>query len=57
VWALRYDPATKKVISNQTIRQSGTPVLTFGEDDDGEVYFASEQEIFTFAPKQVSEGN
>jgi glucose/arabinose dehydrogenase len=57
VWALRYDPATKKVVSNQTIRQSGAPVLTFGEDDDGEVYFASEQETFTFAPQQASEGN
>jgi glucose/arabinose dehydrogenase len=57
VWALNYDPATKKVVSNQTIRQSGTPVLTFGEDDEGEVYFTSEQEIFTFAPQQANEGN
>jgi quinoprotein glucose dehydrogenase len=56
VWALRYDPTTKQVTSNRTIRQSGTPVLTFGEDDQGEVYFTSENEIFTFAPKSTSEG-
>ncbi len=51
VWALWYDPATGKVTANRSIREHGPPVLTFGEDDDGEVYFASEREIFTFAPK------
>ena len=50
VWALWYDPATKKVTANRSIRPSGTPVLTFGEDDDGEVYFTSEREVFTFTP-------
>jgi glucose/arabinose dehydrogenase len=53
VWALSYDPAAKKVTANRTIRPSGTPVITFGEDDLGEVYFASEREIFTFAPKST----
>lgn len=51
VWALSYDSTTKKVTANRTIRESGTPVLTFGEDDDGEVYFVSESEVFTFAPR------
>jgi glucose/arabinose dehydrogenase len=51
VWALRYDGATNKVTANRTIRPSGPPVLTFGEDDEGEVYFTSEREVFTFAPK------
>ena len=48
VWALRYDFEAKSVISNRTIRSSGSPVLTFGEDDQGEVYFTSERELFTF---------
>ncbi len=51
VWALWYDVDGKKIIANRTVRQSGTPVITFGEDDDGEVYFTSEREVFTFAPK------
>ena len=54
VWALWYDLETNKVIANRTIRRSGPPVLTFGEDDEGEVYFTSEREIFTFAPKADS---
>ena len=48
IWALRYDAEQEKVVSNRSIRTSGSPVITFGEDDQGEVYFASEREIFTF---------
>jgi hypothetical protein len=54
IWALWYDEAAGKVVANRTIRQSGTPVITFGEDDAGEVYFTSEREVFTFAPKSAS---
>jgi quinoprotein glucose dehydrogenase len=54
VWALWYDEATGQVTANRTIRESGTPVITFGEDDAGEVYFTSEREVFTFAPKSTS---
>lgn len=50
VWALTYDFERKEVTANRTIRAKGTPVITFGEDDYGEVYFTSEREILTFAP-------
>lgn len=56
VWALWYDEAAGKIIANRTLRQSGTPVITFGEDDAGEVYFTSEREVFTLAPKSAGEG-
>lgn len=52
VWALWYDEEKKAVTANRTIREKGSPVITFGEDDSGEVYFTSEREIFTFAPKK-----
>ncbi len=55
VWALWYDPATNRVTANRTIRQNGPPVLTFGEDDEGEIYFTSEREVFTFAPQASGE--
>ena len=51
VWALWYDLEKKEVTANRTIREKGTPVITFGEDDEGEVYFTSEREIFTFEAK------
>ncbi len=51
VWALWYDEETKEVTANRTIREKGSPVITFGEDDEGEVYFTSEREIFTFKSK------
>jgi glucose/arabinose dehydrogenase len=51
VWALWYDHQKKEVTANRTIREKGTPVITFGEDDNGEVYFTSEREIFTFKAK------
>jgi glucose/arabinose dehydrogenase len=47
-WALWYDAAQNAVTANRSILPKGTPVLTYGEDDQGEVYFTSEQEIFTF---------
>jgi glucose/arabinose dehydrogenase len=51
VWALWYDHEKKEVTANRTIREKGTPVITFGEDDAGETYFTSEREIFTFQAK------
>jgi glucose/arabinose dehydrogenase len=51
VWALWYDEVQKEVTANRTIREKGSPVITFGEDDTGEVYFTSEREIFTFQDK------
>lgn len=52
LWALWYDQEKKEVTANRIIRENGMPVMTFGEDDEGEVYFTSEREIFTFKPKK-----
>jgi glucose/arabinose dehydrogenase len=38
VWALRYDDAAKRVVANRPIRTPGLPILSFGEDERGEVY-------------------
>ena len=38
VWALKYDDAKKRVTANRTIRDMGAPILSFGEDEAGEVY-------------------
>jgi glucose/arabinose dehydrogenase len=52
LWALWYDAATEKVTANRTIRKNGKPVLSYGEDDDGEVYFLTERDIFKFVSPQ-----
>ena len=41
LWALKYDAKMKKVISNLSIPTDKMPVLTFGEDEQGEVYFST----------------
>ncbi len=38
LWALRYDIQQQRVTENRAIRGSGLPVMTFGEDEEGEVY-------------------
>jgi quinoprotein glucose dehydrogenase len=38
LWALRYDPQQGQVTENRSIQSSGLPVITFGEDEDNEVY-------------------
>jgi glucose/arabinose dehydrogenase len=38
VWGLKYDEATKKVTANRSIKSTNLPVMTFGEDEAGEVY-------------------
>ncbi len=38
LWALRYDPHTRQVTENRAIKGTDLPVMTFGEDEDGEVY-------------------
>lgn len=43
VWALWYDEAAGHVTANRTIQPKGFPVMTFGEDDAGEVYFATQE--------------
>jgi glucose/arabinose dehydrogenase len=39
IWALRYDEAKQRVVANRRIPDPGVPVLSFGEDEKGEVYF------------------
>jgi len=39
IWALHYDEAAKKVLSNEEIPTEKMPVLTFGTDTDEEIYF------------------
>ncbi len=39
IWALNYDEANGKVLSNEAIPTDKLPVITFGEDEAGEVYF------------------
>lgn len=41
IWALWYDESEGRVVANRTLREQGSPVMTFGEDDEGEVYFSS----------------
>ncbi|MCG6155962.1 family 16 glycoside hydrolase [Rubinisphaera margarita] len=42
LWALDYDVANKKLNGNYSIESDKMPVLTFGEDEDGELYFSIE---------------
>jgi hypothetical protein len=39
LWALRYDEARRRVVENRPNATRGLPVLSFGEDEKGEVYF------------------
>ena len=41
IWALKYDEAKKAVVANHPIPYQGAalPVISFGEDEAGEVYF------------------
>lgn len=43
VWGLKYDPKTKSVVANRPIvhQETTLPVITFGEDETGEVYLAT----------------
>jgi glucose/arabinose dehydrogenase len=43
IWALWYEPEKKQVTANRTILAKGLPVMSFGEDDAGEVYFVTQQ--------------
>ena len=42
VWALSYDRASGKVTRNEQVVPDSIPVLAFGEDPSGEVYFLTE---------------
>ncbi len=42
VWALKYDEAARKVVANLTIRGNVSPIMSFGEDDQGEAYYTTD---------------
>ncbi len=52
VWALKYDPAQKRVVANRPLPNMGGSLVSFGEDEQGEVYYMtptlSGQGIFRF---------
>jgi hypothetical protein len=41
LWALWYDFHQKTVTANRKLQGNGMPVITFGEDEQGEVYFTT----------------
>ncbi len=53
VWALEYDDASQKVVANHKLGRSVSPIISFGTDTDGEVFFTTVtptgKSIFTFA--------
>lgn len=59
IWALRYDPASKRVTANQPIPSPLIPVMSFGEDEEGEVYFMTYsptgQGLYRFARGETAE--
>ena len=38
IWALRYDEAKKRVVANHPLRDRKLPIMSFGEDENGEAY-------------------
>ena len=53
LWALKYDETAKRVVANHSIPDKGVPVMSFGEDETGDVYFmtysGSGRAIYRFA--------
>jgi hypothetical protein len=39
IWALRYNETQRRVVENRPIASRGLPVMSFGEDEQGEIYF------------------
>jgi glucose/arabinose dehydrogenase len=44
LWALRYDETQKRVVANRPIRDRAAPIMSYGEDEQGEVY------LMTYTP-------
>lgn len=42
IWALSYDEKSGKATKNEQVMEKGIPVLAFGEDANGEVYYSIE---------------
>ncbi len=41
LWALEYDETAGKVVGNYTLSSEKQPVMSFGDDESGEVYFTT----------------
>jgi quinoprotein glucose dehydrogenase len=53
LWGLHYDPAKDHVHANRPIAGDNVPVITFGEDESGELYFSdSFGRIFHFVKSE-----
>ena len=56
IYALKYDPAQQKATANYHLPSQNITVITFGEDEAGEVFFSMVDNkglgIFTFAPAE-----
>lgn len=39
IWALKFDADKKRVVANRPIQSRGVPILSFGEDEKGDVYY------------------
>ncbi len=39
IWALTYDPSSGKATRNELVIDKGVPVVAFGEDQNGEIYY------------------
>jgi CubicO group peptidase (beta-lactamase class C family)/glucose/arabinose dehydrogenase len=49
VWALKYDEQAKAVVANYTISGNIMPIMSFGEDEQGEVYYTTDTgQIYRF---------
>jgi hypothetical protein len=55
IWALDYDVDKQQVLGNYRIESPMLPVITFGEDEQNEVYFTivspTGRGIYRFSPK------
>jgi len=57
IWALWYDTNKRQVLANREIQPKGPPILSFGEDDQGEVYFLTPSgEIYKFVSSASARG-
>lgn len=54
IWALKYDADKKRVVANRPIKDRGLPILSFGEDEKGDIYYMTYtptgQGIYRFVP-------
>jgi quinoprotein glucose dehydrogenase len=52
IWGLKYDEKSKKVLANRPISGLKLPIMSFGEDQAGEIYFTTPLgSLFTFEAK------